>query len=320
MAINGVQFQKGLSMTEFFDRYGSQQKCERAVIESRWPRGFVCPDCSGTNSLSFRRDGLLYWECVDCRHQTSLICGTIFQATKLALPRWFLAMHLLTRTKNGTSALELKRDLGVCYKTALLLKHKIMEVMRLREDTRQLSGRIEMDDAYLGGQRVGGKAGRGSENKVSFVAAVQTTELGHPVLCCLAQIPFTSKALENFAAKSVLLPATIVSDGLGCFAALAQMGMVHDRTVTGGGSASVKLPQFLAVNTLLSNLKTGFTGTFHAFDFAKYAHRYLGELQYRFNRRFDLKRILPRLLAAAVATPPKPRRLLRQGLLTEACH
>ena len=68
---------------------------------------------------------------------------TIFQATKLALPRWFLAMHLLTRTKNGTSALELKRDLGVCCKTALLLKHKIMEVMRLREDSRQLSGRIE---------------------------------------------------------------------------------------------------------------------------------------------------------------------------------
>jgi len=91
------------------------------------------------------------WECVDCRRQTSLICGTVFQTTKLALPRWFLAMHLLTRTKNGTSALELKPNLGVCYKTALLLKHKIMEVMRLREDSPQLCGRIEIDDAYLGG-------------------------------------------------------------------------------------------------------------------------------------------------------------------------
>ena len=319
MAINSVQFQKGLSMAEFFDRYGNVDQCEQAVIESRWPQGFVCPDCAGSNSRSFRRDGLPYWECVECRHQTSLICGTIFQATKLALPRWFLAMHLLTRTKNGTSALELKRDLGVCYKTALLLKHKIMEVMRLREDSRQLSGRIEIDDAYLGGEHVGGKPGRGSENKVSFIAAVQTTELGHPVLCCLAQIPFTNKALEDFAAKSVVLPATIVSDGLSCFAALAKMGMAHDRTVTGGGSACAKLPQFSAVNTLLGNLKTGFTGTFHAFDFAKYAHRYLGEIQYRFNRRFDLKRILHRLLAAAVTTSPKPRRILAKGL-TEAGH
>lgn len=319
MAMNRVQFQKGLSMAEFLDRYGSQEKCEQAVIDSRWPRGFVCPRCKGASSRSFRRDGLPYWECADCRHQCSLICGTIFQATKLALPVWFLAMHLLTRTKNGTSALELKRDLGVCYKTALLLKHKVMEVMRLREDTRQLSGRIEIDDAYLGGELVGGKAGRGSENKVSFVAAVQTTELGHPVLCCLAQIPFTNKSLEDFAAKSVVLPATIVSDGLGCFTALAKMGMVHDRTVTGGGSACVKLPQFSAVNTLLSNLKTGFGGTFHSFDFAKYAHRYLGEMQYRFNRRFDLRAMLPRLLAAAITTPPKPGRLLRMGL-AEACR
>jgi len=319
MAINSVQFQKGLSMTEFFDRYGSQDQCERAVIKSRWPMGFVCPDCTGTKSRSFRRDNLPYWECVDCRHQTSLICGTVFQATKLALPRWFLAMHLLTRTKNGTSALELKRDLGACYKTALLLKHKIMEVMRLREDSRQLCGRIEIDDAYLGGEHAGGKPGRGSENKVSFVAAVQTTERGQPVLCCLAQIPFTKKALEDFAARSLVLPTTIVSDGLGCFAALAKLGIVHDRTVTGGGSAAAKLPQFNAVNTMLGNLKTSFTGTFHAFDFAKYAHRYLGDFQFRFNRRFDLRRILPQLLAAAVITPPKPRRVLVRGL-TEVGH
>ena len=63
---------------------------------------------------------------------------------------------------------------------------------------------------------------------------------------------------------------------------------VHERIVTGGGKASVKLPQFQAVNTVLSNLKTAMAGTYHAFKFAKYAHRYLAEVQYRFNRRFDL--------------------------------
>jgi len=66
-------------------------------------------------------------------------------------------------------------------------------------------------------------------------------------------------------------------------------------------------------------LKTGFGGTFHSFDFAKYAHRYLGEMQYRLNRRFDLRAMLPRLLAAAITTPPKPGHLLRMGL-AEACR
>ena len=318
MTMNKVQFQKGLSMTEFVSMYGNQAQCERAVIAWRWPNGYVCVACASKRSLSFRREALLYWECLDCGHQCSLISGTVFASTKLPLTRWFWAMHLLTRTKNGTSALELKRDLGVCYKTALLLKHKVMEVMRLREESRQLTGRVEMDDAYLGGQRPGGKPGRGSENKVSFVAAVQTTEDGQAVVACFAQLPFTKTALADFMAKSLVRPLTVVSDGLACFTAAKDAG-VHEPTVTGGGSASVKLPQFKAINTLLSNLKTSLSGTLHAFRFAKYAHRYLADIQYRFNRRFDLKIILHRFVGAAISTPPRPARILRMGL-TEVCR
>ena len=73
----------------------------------------------------------------------------------------------------------------------------------------------------------------------------------------------------------------------------------------------MRLPQFKAVNTLLGNLKTAISGTYHAFDFAKYAHRYLAEFQYRFNRRFNMKTILPRLLAALIAAPPSSERELR---------
>ena len=88
---------------------------------------------------------------------------------------------LLTKAKTNVSALELMRDLGVSYRSAWLVKHKLMETMRLREESRQLSGRVEIDDSYLGGERMGGKPGRGSENKVPFVAAVQTTEDGQTV-------------------------------------------------------------------------------------------------------------------------------------------
>lgn len=310
MPMNRVQFQPGLSMAEFMQQYATQAQCEAALVAARWPDGFACPKCSAPAGSSFRREGRPYFQCASCRYQCSATSGTIFESTKLPLARWFLAMHLLTQAKNNVSALELKRHLGVSYPTAWLVKHKLMEVMRLREDSRQLSGRVEIDDAYLGGESAGGKTGGGAPKKVPFVAAVQTTEDGRPVLACFAQLPFTSAALEGFAAKSLALPPTVVSDGLACFAATTA-GAVHERTVTGGGKASVKLPQFRAVNTVLSNLMTAMAGTYHAIKFAKYAHRYLAEVQYRFNRRFDLRSILRRLVRVAAGTEPHTRGFIR---------
>jgi hypothetical protein len=264
MAMNKVQFQKGLSMQEFLDRYGSAEQCEQALKAWRWPQGFVCPTCGSEVHSSFRRGTLLYLQCSNCRYQCSLISGTIFEATKLPLTRWFLAMHLLTQAKNNVSALELMRHLGVSYRTAWLVKHKLMEIMRQREDGRQLSGRVEIDDAYLGGEHSGGKSGRGSENKVPFIAAVQTTEDGQAVLACLSPRPFTKEAVADFMGRSLVLPLRLVSDGLSCFTVAGALGAVHERIVTGGGAASARLPRFRAVNTVLSNLKTALSGTYHA--------------------------------------------------------
>ena len=311
MKMNRVQFQRGLSMPEFLQRYGTEAQCRAALEAARWPTGFVCPACGGAARTRFERAGLAYWQCGGCAHQCSLIAGTIFESSKLPLARWFLAMQLLTQAKNNVSALELMRQLGVSYRTAWLMKHKIMESMRVREDTRELDGRVEMDDAYLGGELPGGKTGRGSENKVPFVAAVQTTPSGHPLLACLRQQSHTREEVAAFAASHLAPSATVVSDGLWCFCATTLVGATHERIVTGGGAASVKLPHLKAVNTLLGNLKTAIAGTYHAFDFTKYAHRYLAEFQYRFNRRFDMKIILTRLLNALVAAPPSPEHWLR---------
>ena len=119
------------------------------------------------------------FQCNACRHQTSLIAGTVFENTKLPLTFWFLGMHLLSQAKTGLSALALKRQLGVSYPTAWLMHHKLMGVMAAREDCHLLRGQVQMDDAYLGGERAGGKPGRGSENKVPFVAAVSVSAQGH---------------------------------------------------------------------------------------------------------------------------------------------
>ena len=310
MRMNRVQFQPGLSMFEFHERYGTDEKCEAALAAARWPDGFECPRCQARSAYSFRRGRQPYRQCFGCGYQCSVIAGTIFEATKLPLTRWFMALQLLSQAKNNVSALELMRQLGVSYPSAWLMKHKIMEAMRVREDSRQLSGRVELDDAYLGGERSGGKTGRGSENKVPFVVAVQTTNRGEPHRVCMAQLPFRRTALADFAAARLLRPLTVVSDGLDCFTVTADAG-VHERVVTGGGKASAKLPQFAAVNTILGNFKTGIAGTYHAFKFGKYAGRYLAEFQYRFNRRYQLHDLLPRLVRALAAAKPRNSTLIR---------
>ena len=157
-----IQFQKGLSLREFMARYGTEEQCIEAICKARWPHGFVCPECGSTRHCRLSR-GL--FQCQDCRKQTSPTAGTIFQSTKLPLTVWFQAMHLLTQGKHSVSALELKRQLGVHYETAWAMKQKIMQVMLEREAQTVLSGRIEVDDAYVGGERHLGKRGRGAAGK-----------------------------------------------------------------------------------------------------------------------------------------------------------
>jgi len=116
MAINKVQFQRGLPMAEFMGRYGTQEQCHAALVASRWPNGFVCSECGCSRHSTFLRDELRYWQCSACREQTTVTCGTA--GYQMPLTSWFLAMHLLTQAKNNVSALELKRRLGVRYKAA----------------------------------------------------------------------------------------------------------------------------------------------------------------------------------------------------------
>ena len=122
MAMNRVQFQRGLSMARFLKQYGAVHQCHAALVASRWPTG-----CGETHHSTFVHDGRQHWQCQACRYQTTVIAGTIFQATKLTLTLWFLAMHLLTQAKNNVAALELMRHLGVTYKTAWLMKLKLLQ-------------------------------------------------------------------------------------------------------------------------------------------------------------------------------------------------
>jgi hypothetical protein len=115
-------------MADFLDRYGSEDKCKAALVAARLPQGFACSACGSGAHRVLVRAGLRYRQCAACRYQCSVISCKIFEATNLPLTRGFLAMHLLTQSKTNVLALELKRQLGVCYKTAWLMKHELMEV------------------------------------------------------------------------------------------------------------------------------------------------------------------------------------------------
>lgn len=309
MSMNRIQFQKGLSVHEFMQQYGSEEQCEHALVAARWPQGWRCAHCNGSRSFpTHNKTGRQLWECVRCGYQSSSIVGTVFENTKLPLSTWFLAMYLMTQSKNSVSALELKRQLGVTYKTAWLLKHKLLQTMLLREAPRRLEGRVEIDDAYLGGERAGHfNGGFGGYNKTAFVAAVQTSQDGKPQFIRLTPIKaFTKQTFIAWAQKSLAPDAHVVSDGLQCFTQVTQLGAQHERHITGGGRQAAQTPQLRWVNTMLGNLKRALAGTYHSFDHAKYAARYLAEFSYRFNRRFDLATMLPRLLRAAATTAPQP--------------
>lgn len=313
MPMNQIQFQSGLSMRDFHLQYGTEEQCESALFSSRWPSGWRCSKCACTRSFMTRNgsQGRQLWECLICGYQSSSIVGTVFEHTKLPLSVWFLAIYLMTQSKNAIASLELKRQLGVSYKTAWSVKHKLLQTMLLREEPRRLDERVEIDDAYLGGQH-SGKRGRGSENKTAFVAAVQTDTSGKPRFMRLSPVAgFTAEAIKQWASKSLRETAQVVSDGLACFMQVTQVACSHERHITGGGKESVKRPEFRWVNTMLGNVKMSLNGTYHSIDHAKYGARYLAEFAYRFNRRFDLAAMVPRLLRAAVTTKPHPLKILR---------
>ncbi len=311
MAKNRIQFQTGLSMPEFLKDNGTEVQCEEALEAARWPNGCRCPRCNGADHYVVRDGIRKVFQCNVCRHQVSLIAGTIFQGTKLPLTTWFLAIYLISQAKTGLSALALKRQLGVSYPTAWLLHHKLMQAMAAREACYRLDHKVQIDDAYLGGERTGGKVRRGSENKVSFVAAISLTEDDWPLRVRLTPVPgFTLKAISAWAKDHFAPGSAVFSDGLACFGTVTDASCSHHPTVIAGRKPK-EVPEFRWINTVLGNLKTSLSGCCHAFNFCKYAARYLTAFCYRFNRRFDLRSLNQRLLIAAVSTTSQPRRSIR---------
>jgi transposase-like protein len=305
---------KGLSEVAFRERFGSEEACHQAachqaLFEMRWHEGLTCPACGHHGFCALKTRKL--FQCNRCKKQVRLTAGTVFQDTKLPLTVWFLAIYHLTRSKGGISSIELGCRLGVGQPTAWLMKHKLMRAMAEREAAKpKLEGRVEVDDAYLGGERQGGKRGRGAAGKTPVVAAVETTPERKPRRLKLTVVKgFRKKEVEKLAKRDFAPGSNVVSDGLSCWPAVEKAGCSHFPMVTGSGKRAARWAPFRWVNTTLGNIKTAIAGTYHHVS-AKHAQSYLASFAYRFNRRFQLDSIVERLVWAAAHAAPQPYRLV----------
>ena len=307
-----VQHQKGLSDDAFERLYPDEEACRMAWFAWRWPEGFKCPRCAATEYCEIRDRQLL--QCRRCRYQTSLIAGTILQGTKLPMRVWFRAMHLLAQGKKGLSNIELGRRLGISTNAAWRVQHKLMQAMIERDRRYKLGAagpRIEIDDAYIGGERTGEGAGRGRRGHTPFIIAVETSVDGRPLHARLQvvrgfQTGETKRLCARYRGRNHRRQRRRPMVSLHCRAA----GHRHERHITGSDRAAARHPAFRWANTMLANIKNSLLATHRVVD-AKHLPRYLGAFAWRFNRRFILKTIHERLAIAATATPPMPYRLLK---------
>jgi transposase-like protein len=300
-------------LPSFQARFGTDEQCRDYLFEARWRDGFRCTGCG--HGDAWRHKKRLIDECVACGKQHSLLAGTIFEQTKTGLARWFLAIYLVTSSKGGISAMELKRQLGFAsYGTAWTWLHKIRRAMVV-QDRKPLGQRVEADETYVGGARPG-KAGRGAGGKTLVAGAVETgrgkargRRLGR---LRLARLPDASAAsLEGFLAANVARPAAVATDGWRGYLGLPDAGYGHEpvNLSASWGDAALRLP---AIHLVFSLAKRWLLGTHHGAVSAKHLPAYLDEYVFRFNRR-TAKRIshgFARLVEQAVQTRPSTYRAI----------
>src|SRR3982750_2648694 len=271
---------------EFNARFGTDEQCRKYLIKARWPDGFRCDGCGHGHAYTLRTR--LVYECVACRKQHSLLAGTIFEQTKTALARWFLAIYLVTSSKGGIAAAELQRQLGFgSYQTAWSWLHKLRKAM-VRPDREPLAGRVEADETYVRGPRPG-KRGRGAAGKTPVGGGVQAgrggapgRRLGRLRLASLADA--SAESLEAFLAAHVAKPATVTTDGWRGYLGLPAKGYDHEPIDLGAtrGDAALRLP---GIHLAFSLVKRWLLGTHHGAVSEKHLPAYLDEYVFRFNRR-----------------------------------
>ena len=259
--------------------YDTDEECRDRLEHLRWPDGVRCPRCD-SDKISRIRERKQF-DCDSCRYQFSVTAGTIFHDSHLPLTKWFVAMYLMTESKKGISANQMKRTIGVSYKTAWYLCHRIRKAMT-KVNPAPLTETIEADETYIGGKRIGGGGGIGNyrRNKTMVMAAIQR---GGAVRMRTGRT-HSKKVIQGFVRDVAPNPKRIMTDELPAYGGIADADTTHE-TVKHKADEWVRGDVHTnTVEGVFSLFKRSIVGSFHQVS-GKHLDRYLDEFEWRFNNR-----------------------------------
>lgn len=272
-----------MTLVDVISMFDTDERCRELLVRLRWPNGAECPRCKMPAVELATAKQLFY--CKGCDYQFSVTSGTIFNDSHLPLQKWFLATLLLCESRKGHSANQMKRELGVSYKTAWYLCHRIRYAMT--EVHKMLDGTIEVDETYIGGKNWGkGQKGKFA-NKSVVIGIIQRGG----ALKFIHVKEGTSKAIREVLTEHVSEDVdVIVTDESVLYpSALPKTQVSKRKAVNHSAEEYVRYEDGFCVTTntvesAFSLFKRGIVGTWHRVS-PKHLASYLNEMTFRFNRR-----------------------------------
>ena len=251
----------------------------RQFIEHlRWPTGAVCPRCKkqDVTTVEGGREGL--YNCRNCRRQFTVTVGTIFEGSHIPLAKWVQAFHLVSSSKNGISALQLSRMLGITYKSAWHMAHRIRFVMRPLASAKKLSGVVEVDETYVGGKSRA--LGRSPAQKIPVVAVVERD--GGARATPVQSVSGT--ALLNVVDEAVTPDTRLMTDEFSSYKTLDYFYPGRQAVKHSSGEWARGRVHTNTVESFFALLKRGIVGSYHHVS-RKHLSRYCDEFAFRWSHR-----------------------------------
>jgi transposase len=276
------------SLMEFERQFPDDAACLEFLVEKLYPTGIYCPTCEKVTKHHPEK-GRPSFACQWCGHHEHPLVGTIFENSATSLRLWFYAMYLMASTRCGISAKQLERELGVTYKTAWRMFHKIRSL--LDQDDGFLVGTVEADEAYIGGQAkwrnrgVPEGKGRGPVDKTPVLGMAQRATADTPGKVVVKKVDDAgAKSLMPHIKTRVLPESVVYTDEWRSYNNLGKMGYKHSRV---HHKEKVYVSGDVHTNTIedfWSHLKRGVSGVYRGVS-SKHLQSYLDEFVFRYNNR-----------------------------------
>lgn len=306
-----------MNLIETTKKFGDQESCVNYLEAARWPDGVQCLKCDSprinritTNETESKRKdprtgevkvrkvpARIVYQCYACRYQFSVTTGTIFHDTHLELEKWFLAVALMTNAKKGLSALQMKRDIKVAYKTAWYLNHRIREAMALLEaaDERPLTGTVEVDETYIGSKKYDKRRKRGPYEKEPVFGMIERG--GKARTYHVAKVN-RENVISKIEDHIDITADAVYTDESPIYHNMPDNVQKHE-------SVNHSVKEWVrgdvhtgTIDGYWGLLKRGIIGSFHQVSI-KHLHRYLSEFQFRWNNR-ESQQMFALVIAALV--------------------